>query len=202
MEPDGGTPGRRCEEGCVRSWRPPRIDCKRDSLVITRFGDEDAIYSFDHAGRLFAVWHRAHLYCRALDGRVMEKFTDRRPAPRRGRTHVVAAGPTRAAARGRSSSTEPATKNERLPKAPAAVHHKLPAVPYGTKFPNPTSRRWVPSQPPWLPAVVLASLPLRPEAGSRELCVGSELPVRLAHSREPVPSIMLAATPAARNHEA
>lgn len=70
----------------MRPFRPPRIDCKRDSLVITRFADEEVIYSFDHAGRLFAVWRRARLYRRALDGRVMEKFTDRsglRPRRRR-----------------------------------------------------------------------------------------------------------------------
>lgn len=70
----------------MRQPRPPRIDCKRESLVITRFGDGDAIYSFDHAGRLFAVWQRARLFRRALDGRAMEKFTDRRGArPRRHR---------------------------------------------------------------------------------------------------------------------
>lgn len=66
--------------------RPPRIDCKRESVVITRFGDGDAIYSFDHAGRLYTVWRHARLYRRALDGRVMEKFTDRsRPRPVRHR---------------------------------------------------------------------------------------------------------------------
>ncbi len=64
-------------KGSVWQTRPPRVNCKRESLVVTLFGDGDAIYSFDHAGRLLTVWRDARLYRRALDGRVMEKFTDR-----------------------------------------------------------------------------------------------------------------------------
>jgi len=61
----------------MRATRPPRIACKRDSLVITVFDGEDAIYTFDHAGRFCSAWAGYRLYRRALDGRVMRKHTDR-----------------------------------------------------------------------------------------------------------------------------
>lgn len=57
--------------------RPPRIACKRESVVITRFGAAEDVYAYDHAGRLFAAWLSSRLYRRALDGRIMEKYTDR-----------------------------------------------------------------------------------------------------------------------------
>lgn len=62
-----------------------RIACKRESVVITRFAPHEEIYAFDHAGRLFTAWRGNRLYRRALDGRVMEKYTDRRG--RRPRKH-------------------------------------------------------------------------------------------------------------------
>lgn len=63
-----------------------RVACKRDSLVLTHLASPEAIYAFDHAGRLFSLWRGARLYRRALDGRIMEKHTDRRgPRPRRHR---------------------------------------------------------------------------------------------------------------------
>lgn len=62
----------------VETARPPRIACKRQSVVITRFDGAEEIYAFDHAGRFFTAWRGARLYRRALDGRVMEKHTDRR----------------------------------------------------------------------------------------------------------------------------
>lgn len=44
------------------------------------------MYVFDHAGRLFSVWRADRLYRRALDGRIMEKYTDRSgPRPRKHR---------------------------------------------------------------------------------------------------------------------
>lgn len=62
----------------METARPPRIACKRESVVITRFDGAEEIYAFDHAGRFFTAWRMARLYRRALDGRVMEKHTDRR----------------------------------------------------------------------------------------------------------------------------
>jgi hypothetical protein len=70
----------------VALGRAPRIACKRESVVITQFEPAEEIYVFDHAGRLFSVWRGNRLYRRALDGRVMEKHTDRtRRHPRRHR---------------------------------------------------------------------------------------------------------------------
>lgn len=57
--------------------RPPRIACKPEAVVITRFGPAEEIYAYDHAGRLFTAWLGNRLYRRALDGRIMEKHTDR-----------------------------------------------------------------------------------------------------------------------------
>jgi hypothetical protein len=62
----------------VDTARPPRITCKHESVVITRFDGAEEIYAFDHAGRFFTAWRENRLYRRALDGRVMEKHTDRR----------------------------------------------------------------------------------------------------------------------------
>ena len=62
----------------METVRPPRIACKRESVVITRFDGGEEIYAFDHAGRFFTAWRENRLYRRALDGRVMEKHTDRR----------------------------------------------------------------------------------------------------------------------------
>jgi hypothetical protein len=56
---------------------PPRIACKPEAVVITRFAAAEEIYAHDHAGRLFAAWLEGRLYRRALDGRIMEKHTDR-----------------------------------------------------------------------------------------------------------------------------
>lgn len=61
----------------MRATRPPRIACKRESLVITVFDGEEAIYTFDHAGRFWSAWVGYRLYRRALDGRMMRKHTDR-----------------------------------------------------------------------------------------------------------------------------
>lgn len=69
-------PPRPCEESGVAS-AAFRIACKRESTVITRFGPGEEIYAFDHAGRLFTAWRGNRLYRRALDGRTMEKHTDR-----------------------------------------------------------------------------------------------------------------------------
>lgn len=66
-----------CEKTRVRTTRPPRIACKRDSLAITVFSGAEAIYTFDHAGRFCSAWAGYRLYRRALDGRVMQKHTDR-----------------------------------------------------------------------------------------------------------------------------
>jgi hypothetical protein len=62
----------------METARPPRIACKHESVVITLFDGAEEIYAFDHAGRFFTAWREARLYRRALDGRVMEKHTDRR----------------------------------------------------------------------------------------------------------------------------
>jgi hypothetical protein len=61
----------------VASGAAFRIACKRESTVITRFAPEETIYAYDHAGRLFTAWRGGRLYRRALDGRIMEKHTDR-----------------------------------------------------------------------------------------------------------------------------
>jgi hypothetical protein len=61
----------------VASVATVRIACKRESTVITRFIPGEEIYAFDHAGRLFTAWRGHRLYRRALDGRIMEKHTDR-----------------------------------------------------------------------------------------------------------------------------
>ncbi|OFX29494.1 MAG: hypothetical protein A2Z07_02620 [Armatimonadetes bacterium RBG_16_67_12] len=45
---------------------------------MTRFDGAEETYAFDHAGRFFTAWRENRLYRRALDGRVMEKHTDRR----------------------------------------------------------------------------------------------------------------------------
>lgn len=74
----GRTPAVRCEEIGVATARPPRIACKRESAVITRFDGAEEIYAFDHAGRFFTAWRENRLFRRALDGRVLEKYTDRR----------------------------------------------------------------------------------------------------------------------------
>lgn len=75
-----------CEETRVRTTRPPRVACKRESLVITVFDGAEAIYTFDHAGRFLSAWAGYRLYRRALDGRVMRKHTDRSGRhPRRSR---------------------------------------------------------------------------------------------------------------------
>ncbi len=80
-----------CEETRVSTTRPPRVACKRDSLVITVFDGPEAIYTFDHAGRLWSAWVGYRLYRRALDGRVMRKHTDRRGRhPRRHREFLDA----------------------------------------------------------------------------------------------------------------
>jgi hypothetical protein len=78
MRRDSRTPASRFEEIGVHSFRPPRIACKRESIVITRFDPAEEIYAFDHAGRFFTAWRNFRLYRRALDARVMEKHTDRR----------------------------------------------------------------------------------------------------------------------------
>ncbi|MBM3470673.1 MAG: radical SAM protein [Armatimonadetes bacterium] len=73
----------------MRTTRPPRIACKRESLVITVFDGEEAIYTFDHAGRFWSAWAGYRLYRRALDGRVMRKHTDRSGRhPRRHRSFL------------------------------------------------------------------------------------------------------------------
>lgn len=89
-----------------------RVACKRDSLVLTRLASPEAIYAFDHAGRLFSLWRGARLYRRALDGRIMEKHTDRSgPRPRRHRRFL--------------DPTERAALIEDAARAAAAVHHDL-----------------------------------------------------------------------------
>lgn len=60
------------------SERAPRVACKRESVVVTRFAPGEEIYAYDHAGRLFTAWRGHRLYRRALDGQVLEKHTDRR----------------------------------------------------------------------------------------------------------------------------
>lgn len=73
----------------MRTTRPPRVACKRESLVITVFDGEEAIYTFDHAGRFWSAWAGYRLYRRALDGRVMRKHTDRSGRhPRRHRSFL------------------------------------------------------------------------------------------------------------------
>ncbi|MDR7520888.1 MAG: radical SAM protein [Armatimonadota bacterium] len=57
--------------------RPVRIACKPEAVVVTCGDGDEAIYAFDHAGRLFTAWLRGRLFRRALDGRIMEKRTDR-----------------------------------------------------------------------------------------------------------------------------
>jgi len=48
---------------------------KDESLVITAWNGEEAIFTYDRAGRLFAAWVGQRLYRRALDGRMIEKHT-------------------------------------------------------------------------------------------------------------------------------
>ncbi|MDQ7850843.1 MAG: radical SAM protein [Armatimonadota bacterium] len=48
---------------------------KDESLVITAWDGEEAIFTYDRAGRLFAAWVGQRLYRRALDGRMIEKHT-------------------------------------------------------------------------------------------------------------------------------
>lgn len=54
-----------------------RVACKRESLVVSRVGDGEEIYAFDHAGRLFAAWRGGWFYRRGLNGRVLEQRTER-----------------------------------------------------------------------------------------------------------------------------
>lgn len=57
--------------------------------MITVFDPEEAIYTFDHAGRFCSAWAGYRLYRRALDGRVMRKHTDRAGRhPRRHRSFL------------------------------------------------------------------------------------------------------------------
>ncbi len=48
---------------------------KDESFVITAWNGEEAIFTYDRAGRLFAAWVGQRLYRRALDGRMIEKHT-------------------------------------------------------------------------------------------------------------------------------
>ncbi|HXF81720.1 MAG TPA: radical SAM protein [bacterium] len=44
-------------------------------MVVTDHGPPEAVYTFDRAGRLFAAWVGGRFYRRALNGRIVEKFT-------------------------------------------------------------------------------------------------------------------------------
>lgn len=70
----------------MASLRQPRITLKRNALAVTLFEEQEAVCVFDMAGRLASVWKDNRLFRRALDGRIMEKRTDRtgrRPYPHR-----------------------------------------------------------------------------------------------------------------------
>jgi radical SAM superfamily enzyme YgiQ (UPF0313 family) len=54
-----------------------RVTVKDDALAVTRSGDDEEIFTFDRAGRLFAAWIEQRFYRRGLDGRVLEKHSTR-----------------------------------------------------------------------------------------------------------------------------
>lgn len=54
-----------------------RLTVKDDAVVITLGADNESIYTYDRAGRLFAAWVNQRLYRRGLDNRLIEKHTVR-----------------------------------------------------------------------------------------------------------------------------
>ena len=66
-----------------------RITVKDDALAVTRTGDEEEIFTYDRAGRLFAAWIAQRFYRRGLDGRVLEKHSTREGAHRIGHRRIL-----------------------------------------------------------------------------------------------------------------
>jgi hypothetical protein len=52
-----------------------RLTVKDEAVIVTDHGPPEAVYTFDRAGRLFAAWVGGRFYRRALNGRIVEKFT-------------------------------------------------------------------------------------------------------------------------------
>ncbi|MDQ7842373.1 MAG: radical SAM protein [Armatimonadota bacterium] len=56
-----------------------RLTVKDEAVVVTAQDDgAESVFTFDRAGRFFAAWLGQRLYRRALSGRMVEKWTDRR----------------------------------------------------------------------------------------------------------------------------
>ena len=68
-----------------------RITVKDDALAVTRTGDEEEIFTFDRAGRLFAAWIAQRFYRRGLDGRGLEKHSTREDGRRIGHRRILTA---------------------------------------------------------------------------------------------------------------
>lgn len=66
-----------------------RITIKDDALAVTRTGEDEAIFTFDRAGRLFAAWIAQRFYRRGLDGRLLEKHSTREDGRRIGHRRTV-----------------------------------------------------------------------------------------------------------------
>lgn len=66
-----------------------RVTVKDEALAVTRAGDEEEIFTFDRAGRLFAAWIAQRFYRRGLDGRVLEKHSTREGARRIGHRRIL-----------------------------------------------------------------------------------------------------------------
>jgi len=54
-----------------------RFTVKDDAVAVTVRDGDEAIFTYDRAGRLFAAWVRQRFYRRALSGRMVEKHTVR-----------------------------------------------------------------------------------------------------------------------------